>query len=1479
MRLPNLSSTNAISAKIRELDQKRFEMDRQISSGQKLRFPEDDGMRLGRVIRLETQKGQLTQYQRNASYAEEFLNAGQLNLDKLTELNQRAQEIARSAGSSLNGPAMETYGHEINQLIEEALNRINATHRKQALFGGTKLKPKFASSDVMLGKRQTKTFSFNEVGQAWADGKRRIGFGDEMIFSLNGREYVFQSKVDGLETDEVAARVRDLINNQSDVLSDSQSYETSQYKAFVRGSGSSSLAYDPAVDLAAAVSSNGELVVTGAVGKTYDAGSKLNTHWDPNFYFPEQFEQKLNQETASRYPGVTYEDLSETEKAIVQEAVKGIPANLQKALDDETAKVYPQATFPSITSYDDLTNTQKLGIYQSVVKNNWSRDLSVASKLADGASTLQAEHAVDWKRLTIFQQGDVVRFKGKLYESIGSHNVNHDPTASNGIYWRELNSNYTTEREDWNLEVTGSENRYYWIAPDGKLFADQATATNYAQNLLWSAKKAEYTLLDNPNTSANEGIAQLNLDVANNVKQVAIPVNEFAVSGSENQGVVFFDAETMDYRLAASSEDGSVIQGPYVKANQQLFKPGDNGIKAKDVVLHEGRYFLVENPVGVDTQNMSKIVERFPPSGVVVNYNGQVQKTAGIGAQLSAGQHILDTTTNQYYVANQKVNYTETQLQAAITNANSVATALGNQSQSIPNPFVASAFSAYGASPYSAGDVISPDGLMTKVATNQMRGTFDPKKAYNSQSVPTGIDPQTGTTPLLPHVVFGGVSTGKGTYFQFSRDHHGEWKEGQTVSAVYETAYRDGKLWRAKSSLASAQNTEANFSANWTLISNSPTIQDLLASNSVTDVSAAVEAEAIAIPPPGGTGSSIYFQDTVFGSQPIAGLDKVANGPQPVTASRGQYVFDTSSGEYFLAKSDVSIDLSSATISSGNLSSSGLNLAALTERSDGNVYLLGDDLPNEGKELSYFADRALAAKAGDFVYDPSTKNYFVATQDLNKPATWAEGQPFNAGDLAEGTDGRLYVANKNLNSIQNTVADFGVNWDLASTWVSGVAVNSGDSVYKDGDLYTAKQALTAAENTQANLTNATFWGKINGVPDYSLPNLDTDVSPYFKRIGSQTGNGPHATRQGEDWLSSRTYDYGQIVHYQGSYYRCLANAFNNKITASSSAATTDVLITPADEKIPSTNALFPNAMVDNDKWIKIEEPLNHVMKFSVANSDRPVVTIKSAGATGTDATAEAVVDAYGQVVGLKVINPGRYFFGTSLGGSLPPDFQLAKVILPNGQEMEAEILWDQNTKDPGPYTVTGFNLAQSTALTGATAKAQIGDTFSFATGSKTFLDHRDENGKVVGITYTGSKKDSEHYVGNGTKISGFLSAKNDGTKELGDAVQTIVGLRDSLANATPSHYSQEVEDAEKKLISQEENLINKIGELSSRMVRMNTVRAHDEDYFMQLDQRISKDIDIDLSEAIMRLTRISTAYQASLQVGSQLLNTSLLNYL
>ena len=104
-------------------------------------------------------------------------------------------------------------------------------------------------------------------------------------------------------------------------------------------------------------------------------------------------------------------------------------------------------------------------------------------------------------------------------------------------------------------------------------------------------------------------------------------------------------------------------------------------------------------------------------------------------------------------------------------------------------------------------------------------------------------------------------------------------------------------------------------------------------------------------------------------------------------------------------------------------------------------------------------------------------------------------------------------------------------------------------------------------------------------------------------------------------------------------------------------------------------------------------------------------------------------------------------------------------------------------------------------------------------------------------------------------------------------------LRNGLSHSDISEMSEAVQLAEKDLIAQEGSVIDKLGELSSLMVRMDTVRAYDEEYFLEIDQKLASDLDVDLSEAIMQLTRVSTAYQAAMQVGAQLLNTSLLNYL
>jgi flagellin-like hook-associated protein FlgL len=1399
MRLPNISSSNSIIQKIKDLDQQRFKLDAQITSGQKLTLPEDDGMRLGRVIQLETQKGQLTQYQRNASYAKEYLDAGHLNLDKLRELNQRGQEIARTAGSSLNGPAMETYGFELNQLIEEALNRVNSTHRKQALFGGTKLKPEFGNSEILLGKREQKTFTFNEVGSLGNDGKRRVNKDEVISFSLNGREYVVQSKIDGLSTDSISTRLKDLINNDAELLSDSLSFETSEYKAFVRGSSSNDIYRNPKASLNAEIATNGDLLIFGSVGESYQASSSYTTKWDPNYYFPEQLEEKLNAETALRYPGTKYTELSQSDKQIVDSAVQG---------------------------------------------SDWNRNLSVTSTLVKGTSTISVEHTEHWKRLTIYKQGDIVEHDGRFFESIGSDNVNHSPVNSGTDYWTEVGSGYKVPREDWDLEVTGTTSRFYYTTPDGKLFADQATATSYAQNILLGSKINEYQQSSNPGSA-------LATDLANMVRRIAVPVNEFSVNGSDSEAAVFFDPETLEYKLVAAGDGGSVVKGTFIKENGQVFSSKEN-FQNNDVILHEGRYFLVQDSTKVDPTNLEHIVEHFPPPGDIVTYSGQniTLSTLPPGQNLSvnAGQYIHDDINNKYYLANQSLSLSPADINSVLSQATATASTM---------PRDPATLDAFNSSPFLAGNFISPNGTTALVASDVMRGTFDPKKDY-----------------AIGDVIWDGVdASGDGIYYELQSIHLGEWKTGEAVSQG-QTTFRDGKLYEASNQLTSASNTDSNFASNWQELGTPPNppsasqFSNMSVGSNPNNVSPTVKSEATDVT---NTINNKYFKEVSATTNPVSvylpgGLIEMGYAPDDVQLKKGQYFHDTINNQYLLVKSDASLSFSDTTIQSSDISASSLDLVSLTERSDGSVFLLGDTLPTEGKEHIYSASKRLDAKAGDYIYDPDNNDFYVAKQNFNKPADWVTGLPVTSSDLAS-VNGKLYFANSSITAENNTLANFGTNWSEATTWLEGFAVSTGDYAYRNGDYYVANADISPVNNTVNNF--ATNW-KLQTIPDYSLQN-----NALFSKVGSSdTISGPRSAEQGDDWSPNLSYDYGQIVYHEGKYFQCQRNSFNNYLNIPSLSGDLP-LVTPSDINVPTISG----QLVANDIWLQVEKPLDHVFKFKVENTDSPTVTVQPAGSSGIDAQAEAIVDSDGQVVGLKVIEPGRYFFGSSSGGEVPPNFQKAKVMLSNGQEMEADILWGQNPSDPGPYKILGFDISGDIPLKGTTMSASIGDNFTFATGTKTFLDHRDSNGDVINITYTGSNKNSQYYIGNESKISGFLDADNKGTEELGDVVNSLVDLRDALSNATPSHYSQAVEDEEMELLNQEDKLINKLGELSARMVRMETVRAHDEDYFVQLDQRISNDVDIDLSEAIMRLTRLSTSYQAALQIGSQLLNTSLLNYL
>jgi flagellin-like hook-associated protein FlgL len=373
----------------------------------------------------------------------------------------------------------------------------------------------------------------------------------------------------------------------------------------------------------------------------------------------------------------------------------------------------------------------------------------------------------------------------------------------------------------------------------------------------------------------------------------------------------------------------------------------------------------------------------------------------------------------------------------------------------------------------------------------------------------------------------------------------------------------------------------------------------------------------------------------------------------------------------------------------------------------------------------------------------------------------------------------------------------------------------------------------------------------------------------------------YSTRQGAEWSSSSTYDQGQIVLHNGRYFQCQVDDFKNTIN---SLQGNSQIIQPDDEFITIIQG-EPGEQreveVANDIWLPLGESLDYVLKFKTTHQESPKVSIYPAGSSGRDASAEAIVDADGQVVGLKLLDPGRYFFGSASKEDLPPAFEQATIALQDGSQLTAKIIWEEDATDPGPFRISGFELDdQGNGIAhDAQSAPRLGDTFSFATGSKTFLDHRDEDGQLLSVTYQGGDENAITRVGKDTDVSYMLDASNGNTAVLGNVVNSLVELRDGLFETAQSTAPSTVPETEKDLIALEDLIIDKMGELSSTMVRMETVRNHDEDYVMALDKQISKDLEIDMSEAIMRLSKVSTAYQAAMQVGAQLLNNSLLNYL
>ena len=137
MRVTSLTTSDAIIRQISQLSTQQASLQTEVSTGQKITNPEDDPAGVNTALNYENQLSQVQQYAKNATQALTVSQASYSGLQSLNSISNRAGELATLGTGTLGSSAMQSYGTETNQLIEQAVQAANSSFNGVYLYGGT----------------------------------------------------------------------------------------------------------------------------------------------------------------------------------------------------------------------------------------------------------------------------------------------------------------------------------------------------------------------------------------------------------------------------------------------------------------------------------------------------------------------------------------------------------------------------------------------------------------------------------------------------------------------------------------------------------------------------------------------------------------------------------------------------------------------------------------------------------------------------------------------------------------------------------------------------------------------------------------------------------------------------------------------------------------------------------------------------------------------------------------------------------------------------------------------------------------------------------------------------------------------------------------------------------------------------------------------------------------------------------------------
>jgi flagellar hook-associated protein 3 FlgL len=138
MRIAGTSYNDSLVNQLNFLSSQQFQLQSQISSGQRIQKPEDDPAGMATALNLQTQATNAQQYAQNVGTLQTTATLAGDALQQLKTFSDRASEIATSVDGTTTSTQLQAYANEVNQMIQHAVQVANSKDGEHYLFSGTK---------------------------------------------------------------------------------------------------------------------------------------------------------------------------------------------------------------------------------------------------------------------------------------------------------------------------------------------------------------------------------------------------------------------------------------------------------------------------------------------------------------------------------------------------------------------------------------------------------------------------------------------------------------------------------------------------------------------------------------------------------------------------------------------------------------------------------------------------------------------------------------------------------------------------------------------------------------------------------------------------------------------------------------------------------------------------------------------------------------------------------------------------------------------------------------------------------------------------------------------------------------------------------------------------------------------------------------------------------------------------------------------